>query len=160
MFVINCNNLKHVDDVKSDLNGIFKRCLEGRCKIFDINDKCVKAISSSKNNRLEEGQFFIHINRRENIHGLIRNIVYFKDKNKPTINSNVVLQYFINRKNVEIKKRQKYTTPNHGNSGAEKPLFVIKKSTLQNFKKQVSQNGKRVIRVLYDTNATCNTNAK
>ena len=61
-------------------------------KVFDINDKCVKAISSNKNNKLEEGQFFIHINWRENIHGLIRNIIYFKDKNKATINSKVVLQ--------------------------------------------------------------------
>ena len=88
VFVINSNNLKHLDDIKSDLNGIFKRCLEAKCKIFDINEKCVKAISSNKNNKLEEEQFFIHINRRENIHGLIRNIVYFKDKNKATINSN------------------------------------------------------------------------
>ena len=85
VFVINSNNLKHLDDIKSDLNGIFKRCLEAKCKIFDINEKCVKAISSNKNNKLEEEQFFIHINRRENIHGLIRNIVCFKDKNKATI---------------------------------------------------------------------------
>ena len=58
-------------------------------KIFDINHKCRKATSSNKNNKLEEGQFFIHIKRKENVHGLIRNIVYFKDKNKATINSKV-----------------------------------------------------------------------
>ena len=43
-----------------------------------------------------------------------------------------------------------YTAPNHGNSGAAKLFFVIKRSTLQIFKKQVSQTGKRVISVLYD----------
>ena len=69
---------------------------EGKGKIFDMNDKCVKAISSNKNNTLAEGQFFIHINRRENIHGLIQNIIYFKHKNKARINSKVVLQYYIN----------------------------------------------------------------
>ena len=37
----------------------------------------------------------------------MRNIVSFKDKNKATINSKVVLQYYINRKNVEIKRRYK-----------------------------------------------------
>ena len=138
VFVINSNNLKHLDDIKSDLNGIFKRCLEAKCKIFDINEKCVKAISSNKNNKLEEGQFFIHINRRENIHGLIRNIVYFKDKNKATINSKVVLQYYINRKKCGDKEEVQYTAPNHGNSGAEKPFFTVKKTTLQNFKKKAS----------------------
>ena len=37
----------------------------------------------------------------------MRNIVSFKDKNKATINSKVVLQYYINRKNVEIKRKYK-----------------------------------------------------
>ena len=40
--------------------------------------------------------------------------------------------------------------PNHNNSGAEKPFSAIKKSTLQNFKKKLSQRGKRVISVLQD----------
>ena len=105
MFVINSNNLKHLNDIKSDLNGIFKRCLEAKCKIFDINDKYVKAISSNKNNKLEEGQFFIHLNqKKKNIRRLIRNIVYFKDKNKATINSKVVLQYYISRKKCGNKE--------------------------------------------------------
>ena len=43
-----------------------------------------------------------------------------------------------------------YTAPNHDSSGAAKLFFAIKKSTLQVFKKQVSQTAKRVISVLYD----------
>ena len=120
VFVINSNNLKHLDDIKSDLNGIFKRCLEAKCKIFDINEKYVKTISSNEYNNLEEGQFFIHIIQRENIHGLIRNIVYLKDKNKATINSKVVLQYYVNKKKGADKEQVQYASPNHGNSGAEK----------------------------------------
>ena len=57
-----------------------------------------KAISSNKNNKLQGGQVFIHINRRENIHGIIRNTVYFKEKNKATNDSKVMLQNHINRK--------------------------------------------------------------
>ena len=37
----------------------------------DTNDKCVKVVPSNINNKLKEGQVFIHINRRENIHGHI-----------------------------------------------------------------------------------------
>ena len=89
IFVINSNNLANLDVIKSDVDGIFKRCLEANCKIFDdTNDKCVKVVPSNINNKLKEGQVFIHINRRENIHGHIWNIVYFKDKNKATINQN------------------------------------------------------------------------
>ena len=104
VFVITSDNLKNLDDIKSDLSGIFKRCLEAKCKIFDINDEYVEALLSNKNNKLREGQVFIDINRRENIHGLIRNIVYFKDKNKATINTKLVLQYYINRKKCGDKE--------------------------------------------------------
>ena len=48
VFVINSNKLKHLDDIKSDLNSIFKRWLKAKCKIFDINDKYVRAILSNK----------------------------------------------------------------------------------------------------------------
>ena len=65
VFVINSNNLRHFDDIKNDLYCIFKRCQEANCKIFDINDKCVEAISSNENNNW-----------------LIQNIVYFILKKK------------------------------------------------------------------------------
>ena len=83
----------------------------------------MKPTSSNKNNKLEQWQFFSHINRRENIHGLIRNIVYFKNKNKATINSKVVLQYYINRRKCGNEEEVQYTAPNNGNSGAKKTLF-------------------------------------
>ena len=56
VFVINSNNLEDLDDIKSDLNDIFKRCLEAKCKIFDINYKYMKATSINTTNKLEEGQ--------------------------------------------------------------------------------------------------------
>ena len=56
-----------------------------------------------------------------------------------------MLQYYINRKKSGDKEEVQYTAPNHSNSGAEKLFFAIGKSTLKNFKEQVSQKGKRVI---------------
>ena len=142
MFAINSNNLKNLDNIRSSLSGIFRRCLEAKCKIFDINNKYVKAISSNKNNKLQEGQVFIHINQRANINGLIRNIVYFKEKNKATINSKIMLQYYINRKKCKDKEEVQYIVPNPGNSCAGNHYFPTKKSTLQNFKKNATQKGK------------------
>ena len=86
VFVSNSNNLRYFDDIKSELFGIFKRCQEAKCKIFDINDKCVEAISSNKNNNW-----------------LIRNIVYFilkKKNNKATINSKAAFQYYIKQEKM------------------------------------------------------------
>ena len=42
------------------------------------------------------------------------------------------------KKKCGDKEEVQYTAPNHGNSGAEKPFFTIKKTTLQNFKKKTS----------------------
>ena len=99
-------------------------------------------MQNRKKNKLEQDQFFIHINRRENIHWFIRNISYFKDKNKATINTKALLQYYINWKKCGDKDEVQYTAPNHGNHGnfgAEKSFVALKKTTLQNFRNQVSQ---------------------
>ena len=101
---------------------------------------CESYIEQEKHQVRERAGFY-HINRRENIHELIRNLVYFKDKNKAAINLKVVLQYYINRKKCGDKEEVQYTAPNHDNSGAERLFFAIFafcKSTLQSFKKQVS----------------------
>ena len=54
--------------------------------------------------------FYSHYRKRK--HGHMRNIVYFKDKNKATINSKVMLQYYINRKKCGDKEKLKYTVQN------------------------------------------------
>ena len=49
-------------------------------------------------------EFYMNVNQRENIHGLIQNITYFTDSKSKVLNSKIILQYFISRKYVEIKK--------------------------------------------------------
>ena len=60
----------------------------------------------------------MNVNRRENIHGLIRNINYFTDSKKKVLNSKIILQYFINRKICGDKEELQYTAPRHGNTNA------------------------------------------
>ena len=83
----------------------------------------------------------MNVNRRENIHGLIRNITYFTDSKKKVLNSKIILQYFINRKICGDKEELQYTAPRHGNTNADTmatPMqtlhfFLLKKSTLDKF---------------------------
>ena len=72
-FVISSDHIKNRNDIKSDLNGILKKCLESKCKTVELSDFPVKIISPKKR-KLNENQFYLNVNRRENIHGLIRNI--------------------------------------------------------------------------------------
>ena len=46
---------------------------------------------SKKKRKLNENQFCMNVNRRENIHGLIRNITYFTDSKKKVLNSKIIL---------------------------------------------------------------------
>ena len=72
-FVISSDHIKNRNDIKSDLNGILKKCLDSKCKTVELSDFPVKIISPKKR-KLNENQFYLNVNRRENIHGLIRNI--------------------------------------------------------------------------------------
>ena len=95
----------------------------------------------------------MNINRRENIHGLIRNITYFTDSKNQVPNSKIILQYFINRRICGDKEELQYTVPRHGNANADTPVFPLKKSRLDKFKKQVSGKGKRAVSIVYDNAA-------
>ena len=101
-------------------------------KGYDIwqDDRAIiwKLFQAIKTTKLEEGQIFIHIDQRENIHGLIRNIVSFKDKNKAAINSKVVLQYYINRKKCGDKEKVQDNAPNHSTSSAENSFLQLRKA--------------------------------
>ena len=48
IFVINSDHIKNRNDIKSDLNGIFKKCLESKCKTVELSDFSVKIISPKK----------------------------------------------------------------------------------------------------------------
>ena len=89
--------------------------------------------------------------RSENRHGLVRNIVYFLNKNSKVVNSKLVLQYYINKKVCGNVESVEYTVPSHENSKIETSFYVIKKSTISDCKNQLlSSSSKRSVSVLYD----------
>ena len=91
----------------------------------ELSDFSVRIISPKKR-KLNENQFYMNVNRRENIHGLIRNITYFTDSKSTVLNSKIILQYFINRKICGDKEELQYTAPRHGKTNADTPIFSAK----------------------------------
>ena len=51
-----------------------------------------------------------------------------------TVFENPLGRFRVNRKKYGDKEEIQDTAPNHGKSGAGKPFFAVKKSTMQNFK--------------------------
>ena len=91
--VINSDHIKSRNDIKNNLNGIFKKCLESKCKTIESSDFSVKIISPEKR-KLNKKQLNMKVNWRENILGL----TYFTDSKSTFLNSKIILQYFIYRK--------------------------------------------------------------
>ena len=88
MFLINTKSIKDLDDVKSDLNGTFRKSIESKWKTVETKIvECLKVkVIANKRNTLDKNQVYMKINRSENSHGLIRNIVYFTDKDDQVVN--------------------------------------------------------------------------
>ena len=82
VFLINSSQLKATEDVQSDLNGTFEKCLEVRiytvqAYLSDKDKAIVKAISRKRMEKLGNNQMYLKLHRKENKFGLIRNISYF-----------------------------------------------------------------------------------
>ena len=62
---------------------------------------------------------YMKINGSENSHGLIRNIVYFKDKDDQVVNSKIVSQCHIDRKTCGVKEEVEYIAFSNGDSKSQ-----------------------------------------
>ena len=125
VFLTNTKRIKDLDDVKSDLNSTFRKSIESKWKTLETEIGAylkVKVIANQKN-KLNKNQVYMKINRYENSHGLITNIVYFKDKDDQVVNSKIVLQYYIDRKVCGDIEEVEYIASSHGNSKSQK-LFL------------------------------------
>ena len=114
VFLINTKSIKNLDGIKSDS----KRHKVNRIKLEDgwnRNSECLQVkVIANKRNILDKNQIYMKINRSENSHELIRNIVYFKDKGDQVVNSKIVLQYYIDRKIGSEKEEVDYIASSHG----------------------------------------------
>ena len=82
---------------------------------------------ANKRNTLDKNQVYMKINRSENSHGLIRNIVYFTDKDDQIVNWKKVVAYYIDRKICSDKEEVEYITSSHENSKRQKSFHTMKK---------------------------------
>eukprot|EP00112_Aurelia_sp_Birch-Aquarium-sp1_P019608 Seg4881.2 transcript_id=Seg4881.2/GoldUCD/mRNA.D3Y31 product="Serine/threonine-protein kinase TAO3" protein_id=Seg4881.2/GoldUCD/D3Y31 len=101
IFAIDSRTIGDPENVKSDLNGTFTKCIEAKKYIVVVSTNSdgyctVKAVAKKALN-LEEDKIYMSINRRENKFGLIRSITYFCDSKGTVVNDKIILQYFVNR---------------------------------------------------------------
>ena len=76
VFVIDTTKLKEIDDLKSDLNGVFGKRHEAKYKIFDaVKNKVVRI----EKNKMHQNELIMRVHRTQNAHGLIRSYLYFQD---------------------------------------------------------------------------------
>ena len=133
MFPINIKSIKDLDDFKSDLNGTFRKSIESKWKTFETEiGECLNVkVIANKINILDKNQIYMKINRSENSHGLIRNIVYFKDKDDQVVKSKIVRQCYIDRKFCGDKEEVECVASSHGNSKSQMLFYTIKKVFFQ-----------------------------
>ena len=107
-----------------------KKSIESKWKTVETEiGACFKVkVIANKKIKLDKNQIYMKINRSENSHGLIRNIVYFKGKDDQVVNSKIVLQYYIDRKVCDDTEEVEYIASSHGNSKSQKSFHTIKKS--------------------------------
>ena len=79
----------------------------------------------------------MHVHRRQNCMGLVRNIVYFSDNRHKISKNKIIMQYFVN------------TVKPHGNAKSSNSFYPLKCSTLCNLKETISCN-KRPISAVYE----------
>ena len=120
-----------------------KKSIESKWKTVETEiGACFKVkVIANKKNKLDKNQIYMKINRSENSHGLIRNIVYFKGKDDQVVNSKIVIQYYIDRKVCDDTEEVEYIAK----VKSQKSFHTIK-----NFKSQLLHKGKRTASILYD----------
>ena len=100
---------------------MFKKSIESKWKTVEAKiGECLKVkVIANKRNILGKNQMYMKINGSENSHGLIRNIVYFKDKDDQVVNSKIVSQCHIDRKTCGVKEEVEYIAFSNGDSKSQ-----------------------------------------
>ena len=100
---------------------MFKKSIESKWKTVEAKiGECLKVkVIANKRNILGKNQMCMKINGSESSHGLIRNIVYFKDKDDQVVNSKIVSQCHIDRKTCGVKEEVEYIAFSNGDSKSQ-----------------------------------------
>ena len=150
IFVIDSSSLKHIDDVKSDMNGVYKAVLEIKKKKVKLcsSIKVLHNVYNGSYQDLEEDERVMRVHRRQNCAGLVQNIVYFGD-NRQEISKNKIMQYFVNTHVAGDTNKVDFAVKPHGNAKSPNSFYPLKRSTLCHLKEAISCN-KRPISAVYE----------
>ena len=91
-------------------------------------------VNYSKSATINENQYKLHVNRRENDFGLVRFIAYFTDHKCNIVKECIVLQYFINASVAGNASKLNFKVRPHGNSKSDRSFQPTKRSTLDSIK--------------------------
>ena len=156
IFLIDSRSLGNPEDVQSDLNGCFSKCIEVKTYTVNVSTDAMETYStrviSRKKDKLYSGQIHYRINRKENKAGLRRSISYFLDEEENIINDTIILQYTLNRMICGDVEDVSFTVESHGNSkekSSENSFYPIKRSTIQDLKNGMTGSKKRQAGSLY-----------
>lgn len=149
IFVVDSSRLGHPDDVQSDLNGVYKKCLEVKSHVVEITEGCTGKqsvkVKARKKIPLIDNQWYLRVNRKVNEFGLARNISYFTNQSDEILGNSIIMQYVIDKSVCEDVQEVQFKVKAHGNSTAtvKNSFYPLKKSTLNNIRNEIAGSNKR-----------------
>ena len=143
-FLVDVSNLRHWEDVKSDMNGTFPKVLRIGTWTLDIGVEMDVEILAKKKIPLScDSQMHIHINSKMNVHGLCRSLFFLSDKGGNILHNTCLLQYHLADENDG--EDLVFDVAPHGNrKHGKKPFYPTQKSTLDAMKAELSEHAPSV----------------
>ena len=143
-FLVDVNNFKCWEDIKSDMNGVYFHTLRIATWKLEVEDgKYVDIIEKKKKRALtRDEEIHLHISSKKNAAGLCRSIFFLRGRDGKIINSTSLLQYTIADKNCD---EVVFQVPTHGNTKrGTTPYYPIKKSAMDAMKNDLSKHAPSV----------------
>ena len=145
IFIIDSTKVSDPCDLQSDLNGVFRKCLEITAHLVEATvgnhgRQCVKVVTA-KQKECNKEQWYLKVNRKQNQFGLIRDISYFINKQGQILNNSILVQYVIDQKTCgNVSSLQCKVLPYGISKGDQiQPFHPLKKSTLKRLHEEVAQ---------------------
>ena len=155
IFVVDSSNLGHPDDVQSDLNGVYKKCMEVKSHVVEITEGCsgkqsVK-VKARKKMPLVDNQWYLRVNRKANESGLTRNISYFINDSDEILENSIIMQYVIDKRVCGDVDEIQFKVKPHGNSTAavKNAFYPLKNNTLNNLRNEIASSNKRNVAAIF-----------
>eukprot|EP00795_Rhopilema_esculentum_P015816 gene15815-7125_t len=160
VFLLDTSSVKDPNDVKSDLNGVFRIFHEVKSLTVSIKNNSkdegvTLQVKARKKLKLQEDGMHLMVNRRENDCGFIRNIMYFLGRDEKIVGDSIVL---LNRAICGNIEEIQFDVPAHGNArhnNRRSQFHPLKKSTLDAVHQAICPSEKTNSGRIYDNVTKC-----